>query len=179
MISAKRRVLGVVVLFSAVAGCVLGAAAPASAAHSLGHIVDTAVPPAAPVSEHGTGIPLVDANRRTDRRLSPVGATDEVQASALGGLLTKLAIQFLAESIRKGGPVVKQVIEVLDKRAAEVFKQRADEIADELDRIAEIPGVTTRIVKEQLYNALVKAGVAPRDALPIADAVKRVLDILL
>jgi len=91
----------------------------------------------------------------------------------------KKAVKLLATAIRHGGDIVKEIIRHVDKKAAKAFDKHADEIADELDRIARLPDLTTRIVKEKVYwfcrHELKLSG---GTSLQIADGIKRALDIL-
>lgn len=72
------------------------------------------------------------------------------------------------------------VIERLDKPAARAFKKHSRDIADELDKIAKIPDLTTRIVKEKLYYFLHGTlGLSGGTSLEIANLVKAALDFFL
>lgn len=122
---------------------------------------------------------LTDAARAT-----PLTESSESTARApatkagIKSFLTKKAVQAVAASFRHGGDLVSQVLKFVDKKAADTAKRHSDDIADDLDRIAEIPDLTSGIVKEQLYNALTRAGIDGGTALQIADGVKRVVDLL-
>lgn len=98
--------------------------------------------------------------------------------TGIKSFLVKKAVQLISASFRHGGDLVGEVLKFVDKKAADTAKRHSNDIADELDRIANVPDLTSNIVKEQLYNALTRAGIDSGTALQIADGVKRVVDIL-
>lgn len=99
--------------------------------------------------------------------------------SGAKGELVKQATKLLATAIRRGGHEAAKILKYLDKDAAKAFKKHSGTIARHLDRIAKIPDLTTRIVKEKLYNGLRNGvGLNGGTALQIADAVKAVIDWL-
>jgi len=88
-------------------------------------------------------------------------------------LIVRELTEFLALAIRQGGDIAAWIIARLDGSAAKAFRKHARSIADELDRIAQIPDLTTRIVKEKLYYFLRnQLGLSGGTALEIADLVK-------
>ena len=112
--------------------------------------------------------------------LARPSARDEREPSGIKGWLVKQATQLLATAIRHGGDSVAYVLKYLDKKAARTFRTHAKSIARELEKIADIPDLTTRIVKEKLEVFLrVELKVSGGTSLQIADAVKAALDILL
>lgn len=93
--------------------------------------------------------------------------------------LMKLATRALAAALRHGGDEVKHIVKYVDRDAAKLVDRYSDEIADALDDIAKIPGLTSNIVKKKLYTFLVnQLGMQPKLALQIADGVKRALEIV-
>ena len=67
----------------------------------------------------------------------------------------------------------------VDRRAARNARHYSDEIADELDRIAMVPGLTSNMVKRALFRFLRDdLGLSGGTSLQIADGVKRAIDIL-
>lgn len=94
--------------------------------------------------------------------------------------LVKKAVELIAASLRKGGDVLKYLLKWLDDDAAKAVSKYGDKIADALDEIANIPGLTVNIVKEKLVYVLTKScGLSGGTALQIADAVATTINWLL
>lgn len=100
-------------------------------------------------------------------------------AAGLKSFFVKLAVKTLAAAFRHGGDEVALVLKYLDKPAANAAKRYSHEIGDKLGDIAKVPGVSSSIVKKQLYNFLANdLGLSHGTALAIADGVKRAVDII-
>ncbi|PWK09007.1 hypothetical protein [Tumebacillus permanentifrigoris] len=95
------------------------------------------------------------------------------------GYIVKKAVQLLATCFRKGAPYIGDVLEYLDAKTAKTAIQYSGKIASKLDEIAGIPDLATNVVKEKMYNFLLKdLKLSGGTALSIADGIKRALDIL-
>ena len=86
--------------------------------------------------------------RESSTALPQSSAFTSLEPQGAKGEVVKRATKLLAKAIRHGGDEAAKVVRYLDKDAAKAFKKYAKSIADDLDRIAKIPDVTTRIVKE-------------------------------
>ncbi len=125
----------------------------------------------------------------SDCRLALEAHEESIQAKVWtptpipGGIKGKIvseATRFLAKTIRHGGKYVSKILRFLDDDAAKAFSRYSKRIAKELDSIARIPDLTTRIVKEKLYYFLKDTvGVSGGTALEIADAIKAALDFII
>lgn len=101
------------------------------------------------------------------------------RASGAKSYLVKLATKLVAASFRHGGDVFNAALKHVDRRAARNARRYSDEVADELDRIAKIPDLTSNMVKRSLFRFLRDdLGLSGGTSLQIADGVKRTIDIL-
>lgn len=70
-------------------------------------------------------------------------------------LLMKNAVLAVAKVIRVWGPRIGDVTDKMDAKAVALLMKHSAKVARQLEKIAEIPDVFPRIVKEMLYNYLV------------------------
>ena len=112
-------------------------------------------------------------------QVNAVHAGDEVP-QGVRSYLTKKAVQLIAAAFRHGGDVLAYVVKWLDDDAAKAVAKNSGRIADALNDIAKIPGLTTNIVREKLYYFLKESlSLSGGVSLQIADAVAATIDWLL
>jgi hypothetical protein len=96
--------------------------------------------------------------------------------------LVKLALQSIEWAIRNGGDLVGSIIKWLDADTAKVFKANSSKISDAVAKVSkaidDASNYVSATIRELLYNALTKAGIKGKYALPIADAITTVVATL-
>ncbi|MDQ0416696.1 hypothetical protein J2Z48_000863 [Croceifilum oryzae] len=129
---------------------------------------------ASPVIHAKTDIPT---NVQLEQQLQ--NGKGDINQKGVKSYLTKLAAQLLASAIRHGGDLLGKLLKELDDDVAKAFSKNSRSIANYIDEIAEIPDVTTRIIKEKLYYFLVGTlGMNGGYAQQIANTVKWIIDNL-
>jgi len=94
--------------------------------------------------------------------------------------VVKKAVRALADAIRHGGKAAHHVIKFLDDKAARQFHKHSKRIADGLDDIAKIPGLTVRIVKEKIiYFMTNELGISYASSQVIGEAIEGAIWIIL
>ncbi|MCF6095361.1 hypothetical protein L1765_15500 [Microaerobacter geothermalis] len=103
-----------------------------------------------------------------------------VQPQGIKSTIVNIAVNTVASALRYGGPALEYIVGFLDKKAAASLSKNANKIADKLDYIAEIPDLTSNMVKTYVYNFLRNdLKISGGTALQIADAIKAVIDWLI
>lgn len=102
----------------------------------------------------------------------------QVQGGKLGFLI-KLALQLAKTAVKYGGDILSKIIKPLDKETAKYLKDNSSKVAKGLDnalkKIDDAQDYVESQIRSILYSSLKSAGVPGTYALPIADAIAKVV----
>ncbi|MFS0655726.1 hypothetical protein [Bacillus sp. 179-C3.3 HS] len=101
-----------------------------------------------------------------------------IQTKGFRGYLVKIAAEVVADGIRYGGKAVSLILKNADGKAAKDFTKNSNFIAKKIEEIANIPDVTSNMIKKKLYAAL-EPKIGGGSAQVIADGVYYAINFFL
>lgn len=110
---------------------------------------------------------------------APGGGDGAFQAGG-GSVILKNTLRAMAIVIRKMAPEVVKITSKLDRPARKAFDRFAPKIADELEYIAEIPGLFPKVVGDKMRSFLInELSVGGGSALVISQAIESAILLFL